>query len=82
MTPNSMMDHITDYANEFGDQETLALFARWQQEKMGKKSPNVIKTLTQIQKKIHALDDGTKSLDYTIAITDAMTVILQEMVKL
>jgi hypothetical protein len=80
-TKSSMLDALTDFANEHGDQALLELISEWNKEKMGKSTTDPIKLLLSIQHQIHQLDQG-KSLDYTIAITDAMLIVLQELMKL
>jgi len=82
MTRDSMLDHITDYANEFGDQATLKLFRHWMRVKMGKVDPNPTKLLIDITHKLHDLDNGKKSLNYIMAITDSMLVVMKELIKL
>jgi len=88
MTDNSMLDHMTDYADEFGDQKLVELVQTWTQHKMsthvstdGDVLAAKVRILREIMDEIGKLDKN-KSLDYTMAITDMMIILLQKMSSL
>jgi len=76
----SLHNTLTDYADEFGDQDLLGEIEVWKQKKLGTKTTKPFNLLPQLIHKIRKLDKGT-SLDYTRAITDSMWVIMEELIK-
>jgi len=89
MTDSSMLDHMTDYAAEFGDQKLIELLRTWLEHKMsthvyldGDVVAAKVKILREIMDELGKLNNKDKSLDYTMAVSDFMIIILQKMLAL
>lgn len=90
----ALLDSISDYSDEYGDQELMATVDLWLLEKMGRgyrivKDSEIninifntqIKTLTRLSHKLSELSTKKSGefLDYHLAITDAMLLIMKEL---
>jgi len=93
MTDNAILDHMTDYADEFGDQKLLEMIDVWKEHKMGKQANNsrlqIANKLSSVSEKISELkpnpklfDQDSTKLAYEIAKTDCLLIILKETAEL